>query len=117
MHNEIIKLDSIMSLIKKNPILVVVGGIILISTISAASYVSSSSSNEITYQDNIGNSMTFNPSEHSFIIKNASGFIVSGTYTETSESYNCRNDQGSGETILKVGNNKISYKGHELTRK
>lgn len=113
MHNETIE-NIPLGIIKKN-IVLIAAGLLLISTIGAASCVKSSS--EITYQDDAGNVMKFNPSEHSFLLHNASGFMVSGTYTETSESYNCKNDQGAGETIIKEGNDKISYKGHELIRK
>jgi hypothetical protein len=113
MHNEAIA-NSIGLIIRKH-IVLIAAGILLISIVGAASYVKSSS--EITFKDDIGNVMTFNAGEHSFLIHNASGFMVSGTYTETSESYNCRNDQGSGETITKVGNDKIEYNGHFLTRK
>jgi|SRR5450759_4019285 len=114
MHNETIT-NSPTGIRKKN-IILIAAGILLISTISAASYVSSTS--KITYQEpDNGNSITFNPNEHSFIVHNVSGLIVSGTYTETSESYNCKNDQGFGETIIKEGNDKISYNGHTLTRK
>jgi hypothetical protein len=116
MHNEAIE-NNLVGLIKKNYILVIIG-LLLITVVGAASYSSASSpSKEIVFSDKDGNSMTLNPSEHSFIVKNFDGFIVSGTYTETSESYNCRNDQGSGETMLKEGTDKIEYKGHVLTRK
>ena len=115
MHSETID-NSFIGLIKKNYILVIIG-LLLITVVGAASYSSAASTKEIVYSDKDGNSMTLNPSEHSFIVKNFDGFIVSGTYTETSESYNCRNDQGSGETMLKEGTDKIEYKGHVLTRK
>lgn len=118
MHNETIKPDSIRQFIKRNYVMLFIGLLILLSSAAAANYVLPSR-NEITYQDpnDAANYLTINQVEHSFIIHQASGEMLSGTYTETSESYNLKYDQGFGQTCLKQGNGIVTPKGNTWVRK
>jgi hypothetical protein len=125
MHTETMKINKFVknklefeAFIKKNYTHLLLASIILLSSIGAANYVLPSTqvvAKEIRFQDsstkNVG--MTLYPDTHQFEIHNPSGKISAGTYTEYSDFYSIKYDQGLGDTVPKYENGVLGPNGEK----
>jgi hypothetical protein len=106
----------------KNKTLFVALGILLATILGVHSMAQTGTigiSNEITFQDpnNSQNYMVVDTGQHSFYIHQSNGEQLSGTYTETSQSYNLKYDQGFGQTAIKTKDGVISPRGNVWVKK